>query len=167
MKKCVDCNVAIHIKSIRCRSCAAVITSTKHGEAKTRLYKTWHGMLRRCGYTKGKAHEKYKHLKVYELWKNFSQFKKWALVNGYTDDLTIDRIDNKIGYTPINCRFATCKTQAMNRKYTLTTKYTEEEIDDMMEMLSLGAIPRRVLARLVGVSAKTLYNWERKTHKDV
>ena len=45
----------------------------------------------------------------------FTEFKKWALANGYSDNLTIDRINNKKGYSPCNCRWVTQKTQQNNR----------------------------------------------------
>lgn len=47
--------------------------------------------------------------------KGFLAFKKWALSNGYTDSLTIDRIDSTKGYNPDNCRWVTQKVQQNNR----------------------------------------------------
>ena len=46
---------------------------------------------------------------------DFQKFKKWALENGYSDDLTIDRINNEEGYSPNNCRW-------VNKKRKETTK---------------------------------------------
>ena len=83
-----------------------------------RLYEIWVNMKTRC-YNPNCYEAKYyslKNITICDEWKNsYKNFEKWALSNGYTESLTIDRIDGNKGYCPSNCRWADYKTQNRNK----------------------------------------------------
>lgn len=92
--------------------------SSTHHESKTRLYRIYQAMKRRCYNTNSKDYEGYggRGIQVCEEWKtNYECFRDWALVNGYEDHLTLDRIDNEGNYELKNCRWVNAKVQANNK----------------------------------------------------
>lgn len=89
----------------------------KHGLGKPRLFRIWSNMKNRCYNPNVRSYERYggKGITICPEWlDSFECFYKWAVGHGYSDDLTLDRIENDKGYSPDNCRWATFKTQRQN-----------------------------------------------------
>lgn len=99
-----------HTKSC---GCLQIEKSTTHGQADTRLYRVWRNMLARCGNPKNLFYKDYgaRGITICSEWTKFEPFYSWAMANGYTDELTIDRLNNDKGYSPRNCRWATMQEQ--------------------------------------------------------
>lgn len=112
--------VSGHTKSCGCfNSEQAIDMNTTHNHSKTRLYSIWSGMKTRCYNTKRHDYRWYgaRGVTVCDEWlHDFAAFEAWALSNGYSDDLTIDRIDCDAGYAPDNCRWVTMREQRINQR---------------------------------------------------
>lgn len=90
----------------------------KHGMRYTRLYNIWRSMNQRCSNPNTKNYHRYggRGIRVCDEWKHdFMAFHDWAMANGYSEELTVDRIDNEKGYSPDNCRWSTYKEQENNK----------------------------------------------------
>lgn len=122
--KC-DCGKVTTVQGINLtnghtRSCGCLISesNTKHGQWNTRLYRIYHAMKQRC-YNSNCApfpHYGGRGITICPEWKNdFQAFHDWAMSHGYSDELTIDRIDVNGNYEPGNCRWTTKTWQSFNR----------------------------------------------------
>lgn len=110
----------------------------KHGKKNTRLYNIWCSMNERCKNKNYKAFALYgaRGITVCEEWNDFQKFYDWAVSNGYNERLTIDRIDNNIGYSPTNCRWSTMEEQQNNRR-------NNHRCEIYGEVLTLSEISKR------------------------
>ena len=124
---CCECGNEITVTRTnlkRARSCGCskgeYISASKitHGKSNSRLYHIWRNMKSRCYNPNVERYDKYggRGIIICDEWKdNFQAFYEWSMNNGYSDNLSIDRIDVNGNYTPDNCRWITMPDQADNK----------------------------------------------------
>lgn len=91
----------------------------KHGQTDTRINRIWRRMKSRCNNPHAKDFSYYggRGINVCEEWSDsFENFRDWANANGYSDTLTLDRIDTNKNYNPNNCRWVDRTTQSRNQR---------------------------------------------------
>ena len=117
-----------------------------------RLCRIWSTMKSRCENSNRVKYKDYggRGINICEEWKSVESFCKWALENGYADDLQIDRIDVNGNYEPTNCRWVAPKENSRNRR---NTKY-----------LTLNGETKCIAewCENIPISHNTIYWWYRK-----
>lgn len=85
---------------------------------RTRLYNIWVNMRQRCYNPNMPAYKDYgaRGIRICKAWREYVDFAAWAMENGYSDHLTIDRKDNDKSYTSSNCRWVTQKVNNNNTR---------------------------------------------------
>jgi hypothetical protein len=133
-----DCGVekeidAAHVRYGRIRSCGCLLDDVlhsqahaarcalaakfprSHGMSKTPVHAVWKAMIQRCTNARSRDYRWYGALgvKVCERWRSFENF--YADM-GEPRGMTIDRIDPRGDYEPLNCRWADWATQRSNKR---------------------------------------------------
>lgn len=124
-----------------------------HGKSGKRIYDTYQHMINRCYQKSNRQYPSYggRGIRVCDEWlKDPCNFFDWAEKSGYSDHLTIDRIDVNGNYEPDNCRWADLKTQANNRRNTVMVVYDGQKR------------PISDISAITGIKHGTL--WYRKKH---
>jgi hypothetical protein len=121
-----------------------------HGEIHTRLYRIWSNMCTRCSNPNNPAWAGYggRGIHVCDDWKQFENFRDWAYNSDYSDELTIDRIDNNQGYNPNNCRWANSFQQANNKRNNHLVEHNGE-VKTLSEWAKFFNIPYKTLHRRI------------------
>ena len=103
------------ITSGHTKSCGCL--KTKYVIEDKRIFQIWCNMHNRCNKNNRRDSKYYygKGIKVCKEWETYENFQSWAIENGYSDNLTIDRIDTEGDYEPLNCRWVTLAEQQRNK----------------------------------------------------
>jgi hypothetical protein len=120
------------LRSGHSKSCGCLIKdatrkrSYKHGKIDTRIYGIWTGMKTRCDNPKRSKYARYgaRGVTVCKEWReDFKAFYDWAMQNGYSENLSIDRINVDGDYEPSNCKWSTDIEQMNNMSTNVKVTY--------------------------------------------
>lgn len=143
----------------RARSDKGVPATHGYSITHKKLYKLYYSMRDRCEKPHNDAYPAYggRGITICPEWQTPEPFCDWAVANGYSSKLTLERIDNSKGYGPDNCTWASRTAQARNRRSNryLTINGESKTVADWIDIyqipagrarnrLSLGWPPERV-----------------------
>ena len=141
----------------------------RHGGKGTRLYRIWASMKTRCYNPKATHYSRYggRGITICDEWRNsFQAFHDWAMLHGYSDKLTIDRIDVNGNYEPGNCRWATIREQSFNRSnnHNFTIVGVTKTLTEWCELHSINYKTVRDRLRRGWIIERALYEPVRGKH---
>lgn len=116
-----------HTRSCGCMHSEA---NTRHGMARTKVYKAWRGMQDRCYNPNLDSYKNYggRGIKVCDRWLNSFEYFYADMGDPPTLDHTVEREDVHGDYEPSNCVWDTWTAQARNRQNTVRVEYEGEEL---------------------------------------
>jgi len=138
-----------NLKTGEVKSCGCLkhLQRDTHHLSGTRLYSIWNAMKNRCYLKTHSAYSYYggRGITVCDEWKtDFESFYKWAINNGYSESLTIDRVDNNKSYCPDNCRWVPQEVQVNNRRSCVLITY-KGETKNLMQWCKLLNLPYKLM----------------------
>ena len=113
-------------KSCGCKQYEGLKTKfVKHGMSRSREYRIWRNLRRRCNDPAHKSHENYKDIPVCKEWDNPSGFVPFIEHMGPCPHpkYTIERLDNSKGYEPGNCAWKPMIVNMRNRRNTSKVEF--------------------------------------------
>ncbi|MBB6446465.1 hypothetical protein [Bacillus benzoevorans] len=159
-----------HLKSLKIISCGCFHKETTsnrfstHRKSDTRLFSIWSGIKNRCFNPNEPTYKDYggRGITVCEEWLEFIPFYGWAIHNGYSDNLTIDRIDNNGNYDPSNCKWSTKTEQSRNRRSNVKVTI-DGETKTLTEWAEISGLAISTLRNryIKGIRGKKLINPKR------
>jgi len=131
-----------HLSSGKTQSCGC--SWTKHGMSRSKEYRVWDSMVRRCHSQSHHAFKDYgaRGITVCDKWKKFEGFIEDMGLK--PDGLSIERINNDLGYSKENCKWATVTEQARNRR---ATKLDEDKVVQIKILLENGVSQNKIASQ--------------------
>lgn len=142
------------LSSGQTKSCGCLKKENKyvHGLSRSRINKIYRLIKNRCYNKNSSSFKDYggRGITICKEWvdkeNGFKNFYEWSMNNGYSEELTIDRIDVNGNYEPSNCRWVDRKTQQNNTRRNDYIEYNGE-VHTLSEW-----------AEIININKKTLYN---------
>lgn len=142
---------------------------TKTSWSNKRIQHIYNGMRCRCYSSNDKNFPTYggKGIKICREWlRNPISFEKWALSHGYTDEMTIDRIDSNKDYSPGNCRWITLEENARYKSTTRLIKVDDETHTGREWASILGVGTNRINRMIRNHGIENTVSYIRNTYKN-
>lgn len=112
-------------------------------------YAVWSNMMQRCSHPNASSYERYgaRGIRVCRRWHKFSVFFA-DMGERPSPDHSIERDENEAGYGPDNCRWATRKEQARNRRSTHLVDFRGRQMS-LMEATELAGLPYHAVKKRI------------------
>jgi DNA-binding CsgD family transcriptional regulator len=132
-----------------------VLLHTTHGHSKSKEYEIWANMIARCYRPTAVGYGRYggRGIKVCDRWRSSFQ-NSLADMGSRPPGLTVERKNNNGNYEPLNCRWATRKEQANNRRKNPLYKLTDEQVGTIRMLAALSS--HKWVAARFGISQSTV-----------
>jgi hypothetical protein len=139
-----------HLSAGKTKSCGC--SWTKHNMSRSNEYRIWDSMIRRCHNPDHKAYALYgaRGITVCDKWKKFEGF--FEDMGLKPDGLTLERVDNSLGYSKENCKWVSVKDQARNRR---STKLDIDKVESIKNLLE-NKVSQSEIASLFNVSRSSI-----------
>ena len=121
------------LRSGKVKSCGCGKGKWLHGLSrsdgrKNSLYAIWISMKQRCLNQRSQSFHHYggRGIGICGEWLEYEEFHRWAIPSGYSEGLSIERIDNDGEYSPTNCKWITRGQQAYNKRNSSSLTHNED-----------------------------------------
>ena len=134
------------------------IANKSHNLSKHTLYIKLQNMHDRCKNINNRHYGSYggRGIRVSEEWSKIEPFYEWALLNGWEEGLTIERIDNDGDYEPSNCMFIPFCEQGKNKIGSVQNRFSKYEILTIKKEYEDTPITQREISKKYKLGVSTM-----------